>query len=54
MNVSVSHVIIGAYYASDVVAGMGMAILGFPFTLIFANKVWKEVEEKQLLRMHII
>lgn len=54
LGVVISRVILGAHYVSDVVAGMGMAIMGLPFTMLFANMVLKQVDEKRLARLRIV
>lgn len=54
LGVVISRVIIGAHFVSDVVAGMGMAFIGFPFTMLFANMVLKQVNGEILPRIRIV
>ena len=54
LGVMVSRVILGAHYVSDVVAGMGMAFVGFPFTMLFANMVLQHVDEEKLPKLRIV
>ena len=52
--VSFSRIMLGAHYVSDVVAGFGMAFLGLPFTMLFANMVLKQSKAEQLPFMSMI
>jgi hypothetical protein len=38
---------VGAHYVSDVVAGIGMGIVGFSFTVLFANMILKKSRSRQ-------
>jgi undecaprenyl-diphosphatase len=48
LGVCFSRTVLGVHYVSDVVAGIGMAILGLPFTMLFANMILKQTKAEQL------
>ena len=48
LGVCFSRIMIGVHYVSDVVAGIGMAIIGFPFSMLFANMILKQTQPEQL------
>lgn len=39
LGVAASRVVLGAHYVSDVVAGIGMACIGFPFVALLARRI---------------
>jgi membrane-associated phospholipid phosphatase len=47
-GVCFSRVVLGAHYVSDVVAGMGMALIGLPFSMLFANMVLRKTNQERL------
>lgn len=47
-GVCVSRVVLGAHYLSDVVAGIGTALIGFPFTMLFANMIFRKASQEKL------
>jgi len=47
-GVCFSRIVLGAHYASDVVAGIGMALIGLPFSMLFANMVLRKAKQEQL------
>jgi undecaprenyl-diphosphatase len=47
-GVSVSRILLGAHYLSDVVAGFAMAFTGLPFTMLFAIMVLKQASLEKL------
>ena len=47
-GVCFSRVVLGAHYLSDVLAGIGMAFIGLPFSMMFANMVFRKVKQEQL------
>jgi membrane-associated phospholipid phosphatase len=47
-GVCFSRIVLGAHYVSDVVAGIGMALIGLPFTMMFANMVLRKAKQEQL------
>ncbi len=50
-GVCMSRILLGAHYVSDVVAGIGMAVIGLPLTMLFANMILKQSKEEQLPMM---
>lgn len=49
-----SRIALGAHYFSDVIAGVGMAMIGFPFSLLFANMVLLKVDQKRLTKLVLV
>ena len=47
-GVCFSRIVLGAHYVSDVVAGMGMALIGLPFSMLFANMVLRKTNQERL------
>jgi membrane-associated phospholipid phosphatase len=47
-GVCFSRIVLGAHYVSDVVAGIGMALIGLPFSMMFANMVLRKAKQEQL------
>ena len=47
-GVCFSRIVLGAHYVSDVVAGIGMALIGLPFTMMFANVILRKAKQEQL------
>jgi hypothetical protein len=47
-GVCFSRIVLGAHYLSDVLAGIGMAFIGLPFSMMFANMVFRKVKQEQL------
>jgi undecaprenyl-diphosphatase len=47
-GVCFSRIVLGAHYLSDVLAGIGMALIGLPFSMMFANMVFRKVKQEQL------
>jgi membrane-associated phospholipid phosphatase len=47
-GVCFSRIVLGAHYVSDVVAGIGMALIGLPFAMMFANMVLRKAKQEQL------
>jgi len=48
IGVCISRVVLGAHYLSDVIAGIGMALIGFPFTMMFANMILRKASQEKL------
>lgn len=48
LGVAVSRVVLGAHYLSDVVAGAGMAFLGFPVAVALAHRILGNVPADRL------
>jgi undecaprenyl-diphosphatase len=53
-GVCFSRVVLGAHYLSDVLAGIGMALIGFPFSMMFANMVLRKGNQEQLPSLSIV
>ena len=53
-GVCISRVILGAHYLSDVLAGIGMALIGLPLSMLFANMILHRAKEEQLPRLSIV
>ena len=49
VGVCFSRIVLGAHYVSDVVAGIGMALVGLPFSMLFANMVLRKIKQERLL-----
>lgn len=47
-GVCFSRIVLAAHYMSDVVAGIGMAVIGFPLTMMFANMIFQQTKAEQL------
>ncbi len=43
-----SRIVLGAHYVSDVVAGIGTALVGLPITMMFANVVLRKANQEIL------
>jgi membrane-associated phospholipid phosphatase len=50
-GVCLSRVVLGAHYVSDVLAGIGMALIGLPLTMLFAHMILKQSTQEQLPMM---
>jgi len=47
-GVCFSRIVLGAHYVSDVVAGMGMALIGLPCSMFLANMVLRRTNQERL------
>jgi undecaprenyl-diphosphatase len=54
IGVCFSRIVLGAHYLSDVLAGIGTALVGLPLSMLFANMVLSKARQDQLLRLSII
>ena len=48
VGVCFSRIVLAAHYVSDVVAGIGVALIGLPLTMLFANMILKRMKVEQL------
>ena len=53
-GVCFSRIALGAHYLSDVIAGVGMALIGLPFSMMFANMVLRKMKQEQLPKLSYI
>jgi membrane-associated phospholipid phosphatase len=53
-GVCVSRIVLGAHYLSDVLAGFGMALIGLPLSMLFANMVLRKAKQEQLPTLSLI
>lgn len=54
IGVCFSRIALGAHYLSDVLAGIGMALIGLPLTMIFANMLLRKMPQDRLPAMSIV
>lgn len=54
VGVCFSRIVLGAHYLSDVLAGIGMALIGLPFSMLFANMVLRKGSQEQLPSLSIV
>lgn len=47
-GVCASRILLGAHYLSDVIAGIGMALIGLPFSMMFANMILRKITQEKL------
>jgi len=53
-GVCFSRIVLAAHYLSDVLAGVGMALIGLPLSMLFANMILRKVNEEQLPTISLI
>jgi undecaprenyl-diphosphatase len=49
LSVCYSRVLLGAHYVSDVLAGIGMALICFPLVILWTNKILVRIMKKKAL-----
>jgi undecaprenyl-diphosphatase len=54
LGVCTSRVVLGAHYLSDVLAGMGTALVGVPVAVLVANLVLRRIDPQRLPRMRVV
>lgn len=54
VGVCFSRIVLGAHYLSDVMAGIGMALIGLPFSMMFANMLLRKMKQEQLPKLSYI
>lgn len=53
-GVCFSRIALGAHYLSDVLAGIGMALIGLPLSMMFANMVLRRMKQEQLPKLSYV
>jgi undecaprenyl-diphosphatase len=53
-GVCFSRIVLGAHYVSDVLAGIGMALIGLPLSMMFANVPLRKATQEQLPRLSLV
>lgn len=53
-GVCFSRIVLGAHYLSDVIAGIGMALIGLPLSMLFANMVLTKAKQEQLQKLSLV
>lgn len=54
IGVCFSRVVLGAHYLSDVLAGIGTALIGLPLSMLFANVILRKAKQEQLPRLSMV
>jgi undecaprenyl-diphosphatase len=54
VGVCFSRIVLGAHYVSDVLAGIGMALIGLPFSMMFANMLLRKMKREQLPKLSYV
>jgi membrane-associated phospholipid phosphatase len=54
LGVGFSRVLLGAHYLSDVLAGIGTALVGLPPAMFFANLLLRRIRPEQLPRRRLV
>lgn len=54
IGVCFSRVSLGAHYLSDVLGGIGMALIGLPLTMLFANMILRKASQERLPTLSIV
>jgi len=54
VGVCFSRIALGAHYLSDVLAGIGTALVGLPLTMLFANMVLRKSTQEKLPALSIV
>jgi len=53
-GVCFSRIALGAHYLSDVLAGIGMALIGLPLSMMFANVPLRKMKQEQLPKLSYV
>ena len=53
-GVCFSRVVLGAHYLSDVIAGIGTALIGLPLSMSFANMVLRKATQEKLPALSLV
>jgi undecaprenyl-diphosphatase len=53
-GVGLSRVMLGAHYLSDVLAGMGTALVGLPLAVVVADRIMRRVKPEKMPKMRLV
>lgn len=53
-GVCLSRIVLGAHYVSDVLAGIGMALIGLPLSMMFANMLLRKMKPERLPKLSYV
>jgi membrane-associated phospholipid phosphatase len=53
-GVCFSRIVLGAHYVSDVMAGIGVAFIGLPLSMMFANMLLRKMKQEQLPKLSYV
>ena len=53
-GVCFSRIVLGAHYVSDVLAGIGTALIGLPLSMMFANMLLRRMKQELLPRLSYV
>jgi len=53
-GVCLSRIVLGAHYVSDVLAGIGTALIGLPLSMMFANMPLRKAKQEQLTELSYV
>jgi membrane-associated phospholipid phosphatase len=54
VGVCFSRIVLGAHYVSDILAGIGMALIGLPLSMMFANMLLRKMKQEQLPKLSYV
>ncbi len=54
VGVCFSRIVLGAHYVSDVLAGIGTALIGLPLSMMFANILLQKMKQEQLPKLSYV
>jgi membrane-associated phospholipid phosphatase len=54
IGVCFSRIVLGAHYVSDILAGIGTALIGLPLSMMLANMLLRKMKQEQLPKLSYI